>query len=94
MLETKATPIEEKLYLNEILKAEVFRAKDSGYSDEADETICVNDLITNLGRIHIATRLTSDATATANSLMSHMAVGTVATAAALTNSLVTGEVAR
>lgn len=94
MLETGNKPIQEILGLQEILKAEVFRAQEHGYNEEADETICVNDLITNLGRIYIAARMTTDADATANSLMSHMAVGTVSTAAALTNSLVTGEVAR
>lgn len=94
MLETNAKPISDLLPLQEILKAEIFRPKVNGYSDEPDETVCVNDLITNLGRTHIAARMTTDADATANSLMSHMAVGTVATAAALTNSLITGEVAR
>lgn len=94
MLETKEKPIQELLGIGEILKGEIFRAKTSGYSQDADETICMNDLITNLGRIYIAARMASVADATVNSLMSHMAVGTVSTAAALANTLVTGEVAR
>jgi len=94
MLETGNKPITESLNLQEILKAEIFRPKEFGYSETPDETVCVNDLITNLGRIYMAARMASDADATVNSLMSHMAVGTVSTAAGLTNSLVTGEVAR
>ena len=94
MLETKSTPIYESLGLGEILKAEIFKPKNGKYQDKPDYTVCVNDLITNLGREYIAARMTSVADATINSLMGWMAVGTVATAAALTNSLCTGEVAR
>ena len=69
----------------------VHRARRDGsyYVDENERQI-VEDLITNNGRVFLAQRIGLDV----NSPMAHMAVGTMTTAAALTDAIVSGEVAR
>jgi len=75
--------------LNEEVSAFIHRAKIHGGYHDAKE-LCVEDLITNAGRVFLAQRIGADV----NSPMAHMSVGTVATAAALANTSVTGETAR
>lgn len=82
----------EGFYLNEVVKAEIFRGRRGYYNDHPDETVCVNDLIVGTGRIYIAKRICSgDAVASA---MGFMAVGTVSTSPASADTTCTGEVKR
>ncbi len=82
----------EGLILKEIVRAEVFRARPDGYLPEADFAAEVTDLIVNAGRIHIAKRISGlDASPSA---MIHLAIGTMTEAPALTDSILSGEVAR
>ena len=83
---------DEALTLREIVKAEVWRGFRGFYSESPDESLCVNDLITTVGRTHIANRMCAGDTVA--SKMNFMAVGTVSTAAALANTTLTGEVKR
>jgi len=81
-----------QLFLKETVIADIFRGHRGFYTDEPDESLPVQDLIVNVGRSYIAQRISgADAIASA---MAHVAVGTVATAADLADTLVTGEVAR
>lgn len=74
------------LLLKEIVKAEVYKGgKPDGYSQEPDETVCVNDLIVTTGRIYIARRIAGGDATTGASAMVAMAVGTGTVAAALTD---------
>lgn len=84
------TTLTDGLKLLEIVKAEIFRGEKGYYSDEPDEILCVTDLITTAGRTYLAQRIGANV----NSPMAHMAVGTVATAPALADTAVSGEVAR
>jgi hypothetical protein len=82
----------EGLSLQEIVIAELIRAKpEGGYAQP--EQMDVNDLIVNDGRIYIARRIAGGDTTTGASAMNYMTVGTVSTAATLTDTLITGEVA-
>jgi len=79
----------EALGLREIVRAELYRAHSAGgYC--LPEQICVGDLITTAGRVFLANRIASDV----GSPMAYMAVGTVATAATLGDTALTGEVLR
>jgi len=80
------------LGLQEIVKAEVWRGDKGYYTEQPDENICVNDLITNAGRIFLAKRIAADSDVA--SAIRYMAVGTVTTVATLTDTGLTGEVAR
>lgn len=80
------------LFLEEIVKAEVFRGRPGGYLSTPDEEACVEDLIVDTGRIFLAQRINGGDTIA--SAMLHMAVGTVATAPVLGNTQITGEVDR
>jgi hypothetical protein len=81
----------DALGLREIIKLEIWRGgKPEGYSEAPDEERCVNDLVTNAGRVYLAQRIGANV----NSPMAHMAVGTVSTGAALADTAVTGEVKR
>jgi hypothetical protein len=84
----------ELLGLMEIVKAEIYRGEKGHYNAGADETICVNDLIVTAGRVWLAKRICADAAVSAASAMAYMAVGTVATGAALGDTTLTGEVKR
>lgn len=80
------------LGLQEIVKAELYKGHRGYYPDEPDETICVNDLIVNNGRIYLAKRIASGDTVA--SAMAYMAVGTATAAAALTDTTLPGEIKR
>lgn len=83
----------EELTLREIVRAELFRAlPEGGYA--APQSMEVTDLIVNNGRIYIARRIAGGDATTGASAMAYMAVGTVSTAATLTDSTLTGEVDR
>lgn len=84
--------VDDQFLLKEIVTAEVFRGFRGFYSVGPDEVLCVNDLITTVGRTHIANRMCAGDTVA--SKMNYMAVGTVSTAAALANTALTGEVSR
>jgi len=77
------------LLLTEIVEAHVARHKPGGGWHPAQE-VEVGDLIVNAGRSFIASRIAANSP----DPISHMAVGTVNTAAALANTTLTGEVAR
>lgn len=78
----------EAVSLREIVRAEIYRALPGGYAPP--EGICVGDLITTAGRVFLANRIASNV----GSPMAYMAVGTVTTAATLTDTALTGEVLR
>ena len=79
----------EPLSLGEIVKAELQRAlPDGGYAEP--ELLAWNDLITDNGRVFLAQRIGANV----NSPMAHMAIGTVSTAADLTDTTLTGEIDR
>jgi hypothetical protein len=80
------------LPLGEVVRAEIYRGKQWGYSAVPDEIPCMTDLIVNPGRIFLAKRIAGGDTVA--SAMAYMAVGTGTTAPALTNSTVLGEVKR
>jgi hypothetical protein len=83
---TAAPKEQELLALRELVRAEIFRANGNV------ENVCVQDLIVNAGRTYLAKRIAAgDAVASA---MAYMAVGTVATAADLADTTLTGEVVR
>lgn len=77
------------LQIGERVTVRLERAMPLGGWAEPEE-ICVEDLVVNNGRIFLAQRIGLDI----NSPMAHMAVGTVATAPALANTTLTGEVDR
>ncbi len=80
------------LLLGEIVTAEIFRGGQGFYAQAPDETVCVNDLITNNGRVFLAQRISGgDSVASA---MNYMAIGSVSTAPALANTTLTGEITR
>ena len=82
----------ETLFLKEVVKAEIWRGHRGFFTDKPDELVCVNDLIVNTGRTYLAQRISSgDSVASA---MAHMAVGSGATAAALTDTALVDERAR
>lgn len=83
---TAAIPAQESLGLWELVRAEILRANGGV------EEVCVNDLIVNAGRTYLAKRIAAGDTVA--SAMAYMAVGTVATAAGLTDTTLTGEVVR
>lgn len=88
---TNASP--DALVLKEVVKAEVFRPlPGGGYPEEPSDVLCVGDLIVATGRAYLAQRIRSGDTVA--SAMNYMVVGTVTTAATLTDTLVTGEVLR
>jgi hypothetical protein len=80
------------LPLGEEVRAEIYRAKPWGYSATPDEIPCVADLIVNAGRVFLAKRISAGDTVA--SAMAYMAVGTVTTAATLTDTTLTGEIDR
>lgn len=84
---------DESLSLLEIVEAKIFRGDGvRSYDEIPPETICVNDLIVTSGRKFLAMRISGgDAAASA---MAYMAVGTVTTAATLTDTTLTGEIKR
>lgn len=84
----------EGLRLMEIVRAEIYRGEKGTYSPKPDEILCVNDLIVTAGRNWLAKRIAADASVSAASAMGYMAVGTVATGAALADTTLTGEVKR
>lgn len=84
------TRLPESMGLLEIVRAELYRGDKGFYSDAPDETLCVNDLIVTAGRNWLARRIAADI----GSAMAYMAVGTVATGAALGDTTLTGEVKR
>jgi|SRR3990167_8662744 len=84
--------ISDAVPLREIVLGELWRGHRGFYAAAPDETLCVNDLIVNNGRVHIAQRMTGDDTI--SSKMNYMSVGTVSTAAGLTDTTLTGEVKR
>ncbi len=86
------TKVSNVLYLQEIVKAEVFRSTPYGYTDEPTEKLIVEDLIVNAGRSYIAQRIASGDTVA--SAMAHMAVGSGSTAAALGDTVLLSEQAR
>lgn len=82
----------DAMFLKEIVKADIFRGHRGYYLDTPDESPCVGDLIVTAGRVYIAKRIASgDAVASA---MAYMAVGTITTAATLTDTTLTGEIKR
>ena len=81
----------EALGLQEIVRAEIYRGTGGPYSEAPDETLCVNDLIVTAGRVYLAKRIGGD---NIGSAMAYMAVGTTATAAALGDTTLAGEVKR
>lgn len=88
-------PYTSTLLLKEIVKVDIFRGGKGFYSAEPDETPSVEDLIVNNGRIFLARRIAGgDGQAAPGSAMAYMAVGTASTAAALTDTTLTGEVLR
>lgn len=91
-LKTSVSGRLEPLMLSEIVNVDVFRGHRGYYLDDPDETPDVADLIVNPGRIYIANRIVGDDTVA--SAMNYMAVGTVSTAPALTNSTCPGEISR
>ncbi len=84
--------VREVLTLQEIVKAELFRAKPEGGYHEARQ-IDVEDLIVNSGRIYIARRIVGGDSTTGASAMAYMSVGTETTIASLNNTQLPGEVA-
>lgn len=80
----------DALHFGEVITAEVWRGTGGPYRTEPDETLCVEDLITNDGRVYLAQRIGADV----NSPIAHMAVGTATGAPALTDSALVGEVGR
>jgi hypothetical protein len=76
----------EGLTLRELVKAEVYR-----HGVEEPEHVCVEDLIVTAGRTWLAKRIGAD---NIGSAMAYMAVGTTATAAALGDTTLPGEVKR
>ena len=88
--ETMATDV--PLFLKETIKVDVFRGHRGFYSENPDYSPEPIDLITNQGRIYLAKRIAGGDTVA--SAMAHIAVGTVATAAALADTALTGEVKR
>lgn len=83
------TLVKNPLAIGEQVKAYVHRAMPSG-GWSPPELLKSHDLITNNGRTFLAQRIGADV----NSPMAYMAVGTVSTAADLTDSALSGEVAR
>lgn len=80
-----------QLGLQEIVKVSIERARvDGGWT--APQDLCVEDLITNSGRVYLAKRITGGDTVA--SAMAYMAVGTSGTTAALGDTALGGEVAR
>ena len=77
------------LILHEIVTARLKRAKTGGGFEPAVE-LDVGDLIVNAGRTFIASRIGANSP----DAISHMAVGTVSTAAGLTDTTLTGEILR
>jgi hypothetical protein len=96
MKKLEAIAANPPLLMNEEVFVRLHKHKPAG-GYFAEQDLPVEDLITNAGRVFLASRigliagLQSD---TVNSPMNHMAVGTVATAAALGNTAITGEIAR
>lgn len=85
----------EALGIQEIVSAEIYRGLGPGLGFGAPEPICVTDLIVNDGRTYIARRIAGgDAQTAPGSAMAYMAVGTVSTAATLTDTRITGEIKR
>lgn len=82
----------EPLMLGEVIKAEIFRGGAFGYSSTPDETVCVNDLIPNSGRIYLAKRISGGDTVA--SAMAHIAVGTGTASPALGDTALVGEYKR
>lgn len=83
---TAAPQAQESLALRELVRAEIIRANGSV------EDVCVEDLIVNSGRTYLAKRIAGgDSVASA---MAYMAIGSVSTAPALTDTTLTGEIKR
>lgn len=81
----------ESLALKEVVKAEIFRYRPEGYSQQGDEVEVV-DLITTVGRQWLARRISVDGSVA--SAMAHMAVGTATAAPALGDTTLPGEISR
>lgn len=81
----------ESLSLSECIRAAVARHRPEGGWDDP-VLLDTEDLVVNNGRIFLAKRISGGDTVA--SAMNYMAVGTVSTAATLTDSLTTGEVVR
>lgn len=84
------------LVLKEKVIIEIYRGHRGYYLPWPDEVPVVRDLVVNDGRIWLARRINGGDSQSpiAGSAMAYMAVGTVATAPALTNSIVAGEIKR
>lgn len=91
MTDRMETQVKNSLAIGETIRVSVERAAPSGGWAQPED-VQGHDLIVNPGRIYIAQRISGGDTVA--SAMAHIAVGTVSTAAALTNSTVPGEVAR
>ena len=84
--------VSNELFLQEIVKAEVWRSTKHGYTVEPQEAPPVNDLIVNAGRVYLAKRIASGDTVA--SAMAHMAIGSGSTAAGLGDTVLLSEQAR
>src|SRR3990170_7816650 len=83
------------LTFKETVRIGLWRGTGGAYAVEPDECPTVEDLIVNNGRIFLARRIAGgDAQTAPGSAMAYMAVGTVSTAAVLTDTTLTGEVKR
>lgn len=88
-MERPTALVNNPLHIGEIIKIHVQRAKPSG-GWEPLKLVDSEDLVVNAGRTFLAQRIGANV----NSPMAHMAVGTVSTAPALTDTQPTGEVDR
>lgn len=83
-------PKQDQLRIGEAITVERFRPLPSGGYPAMGERLEVEDLVVNAGRVFLAQRIGADV----NSPMAHMAVGTSATAPALTQTDLPGEADR
>lgn len=91
-LETRVGNPSDSMFLKEVVKAEIFRGHRGFYLEQPDEDLCVGDLIVTTGRTYLAKRISAGDTVA--SAMAYMAVGTITTAATLTDTTLTGEIKR
>lgn len=82
----------DQALLKETILVDIYRGHRGFYNQAPDESLEVQDLVVNNGRVYIAQRIASGDTVA--SAMNYMAVGTVSTAPALANTTLTGEVSR
>lgn len=80
----------DRLGIGEEFSVDVYRARPWGYALKPDETLAVEDLIVNAGRTFLAARIASQV----GSPMAYTAIGTVSTAATLTDTAIAGEIKR